>query len=58
MASRGCQSRYDFARYVLIEGLREEASLGVNPYRQARRRQATFPVPKGCGSSQTEVMLR
>ena len=33
MASRGCQSRYDFARYVLIEGLREEESLGVNPYR-------------------------
>jgi hypothetical protein len=33
MASRGCQSRYDFARFTLIEGLREEAKLGVNPYR-------------------------
>ncbi len=33
MAARGCQSRYDFARYTLLEGLREEALLGVNPYR-------------------------
>ena len=33
MSARGCQSRYDFARYVLIEGLREERSLGINPYR-------------------------
>ncbi len=33
MAGRGCQSRLDFVRYVLIEGLREEARLGVNPYR-------------------------
>ncbi len=28
----GCQSRLDFARYALIEGLREEQRLGVNPY--------------------------
>ena len=33
MSSRGCQSRYDFARYTLIEGLREEMTLGTNPYR-------------------------
>lgn len=29
----GCQSRLDFARYGLIEGLREYARLGVNPLR-------------------------
>jgi hypothetical protein len=28
---RGCQSRLDFARYALIEGMREEARIGVNP---------------------------
>jgi len=28
----GCQSRLDFARYALIEGMREEQRLGVNPY--------------------------
>ncbi len=33
MMRRGCQSRLDFARYVLLEGLVEEARLGVNPYR-------------------------
>ncbi len=33
MRSRGCQSRLDFARYVLIEGLALERKLGVNPYR-------------------------
>lgn len=30
---RGCQSRLDFARYALIEGMREQARIGVNPYR-------------------------
>lgn len=30
---RGCQSRLDFARYALIEGMVQEARLGVNPYR-------------------------
>ncbi len=33
MAGVGCQSRLDFARYGLIEGLREYARIGVNPYR-------------------------
>jgi len=28
---RGCQSRLDFARYALVEGLREQARIGVNP---------------------------
>jgi hypothetical protein len=30
---KGCVSRLDYARYVLTEGLREEARIGVNPYR-------------------------
>lgn len=29
----GCQSRLDFARYALIEGMVEEQRIGVNPYR-------------------------
>jgi hypothetical protein len=29
----GCQSRLDFARYAVIEGMVEEARIGVNPYR-------------------------
>lgn len=29
----GCQSRLDFARYALIEGMAEEARIGINPYR-------------------------
>ncbi len=29
----GCQSRLDFARYAIIEGMAEEARIGVNPYR-------------------------
>ncbi|NQX87469.1 MAG: DUF3604 domain-containing protein [Halioglobus sp.] len=29
----GCQSRLDFARYALIEGMLEAARIGVNPYR-------------------------
>lgn len=31
-AGRGCSSRTDFARYALLEGLREEDRIGVNPY--------------------------
>jgi hypothetical protein len=30
---RGCQSRLDFARYALIEGMAEEQRIGINPYR-------------------------
>ena len=30
---KGCQSRLDFARYALIEGMVEEQRSGVNPYR-------------------------
>jgi Protein of unknown function (DUF3604) len=29
----GCQSRLDFVRYALIEGMAEEERMGVNPYR-------------------------
>lgn len=29
----GCQSRVDFARYALLEGVREQERLGLNPYR-------------------------
>ncbi len=29
---RGCISRLDYVRYALIEGLREEERIGVNPY--------------------------
>lgn len=28
---QGCQSRLDFVRYALVEGLREESRIGVNP---------------------------
>jgi len=31
-AGRGCSSRTDFVRYALLEGLREEERIGVNPY--------------------------
>ena len=31
--ARGCVSRLDFLRGVLLKGLQEEAKLGVNPYR-------------------------
>ncbi len=31
-AARGCSSRTDFVRYALLEGLREKARIGVNPY--------------------------
>ncbi len=31
-AGKGCTSRTDFARYALLEGLREEDRIGVNPY--------------------------
>jgi len=30
---QGCQSRLDFARYAVIEGMAEEERIGVNPYR-------------------------
>ena len=29
--ARGCQSRLDFVRYALIEGMVQEERLGVNP---------------------------
>ncbi len=32
IAGKGCQSRVDFARYALIEGLREQEKIGVNPF--------------------------
>jgi hypothetical protein len=32
-AGRGCVSRLDYARYVLIEGLREGERIDVNPYK-------------------------
>ena len=32
LAGKGCESRLDFARYALIEGLREADRIGVNPY--------------------------
>lgn len=31
-AGRGCTSRLDYARYALVEGLREAERIGVNPY--------------------------
>ncbi len=31
MAGEGCISRLDYARYALVEGLREEQRIGVNP---------------------------
>ena len=33
LARRGCVSRRDFVRYALVEGLREEGRIGVNPYK-------------------------
>jgi hypothetical protein len=33
LARKGCVSRLDYARYALIEGLREADRIGVNPYR-------------------------
>ena len=32
LRGNGCQSRVDFARYALVEGLREEEKIGVNPF--------------------------
>jgi hypothetical protein len=32
-AGQGCVSRVDYARYALLEGLREQGRIGVNPYR-------------------------
>jgi hypothetical protein len=33
LAGQGCVSRLDYVRHVLVEGLREEKRLGVNPYK-------------------------
>jgi hypothetical protein len=33
LAGEGCQSRLDFARYALAEGMRQEAETGVNPFK-------------------------
>lgn len=33
IAGEGCQSRLDFARYALVEGLAEQRRIGINPYR-------------------------
>jgi hypothetical protein len=33
ITGQGCESRLDFVRYALIEGLREAERIGVNPYR-------------------------
>jgi len=33
LAGLGCVSRLDYVRHVLVEGLREEKRLGVNPYK-------------------------
>jgi hypothetical protein len=33
LAGQGCQSRLDFVRYALIEGLREAERIGANPYK-------------------------
>lgn len=32
LGGKGCQSRVDFARYALIEGMREAERIGVNPF--------------------------
>ncbi len=32
LIDKGCVSRLDFARYTLVEGLKEKQRLGVNPY--------------------------
>ncbi len=32
LSGEGCQSRLDFARYALIEGLAQEERMGVNPF--------------------------
>jgi hypothetical protein len=33
LIGRGCISRRDYARYALVEGLREQERIGVNPYK-------------------------
>jgi hypothetical protein len=33
MRGNGCVSRLDYARYALVEGLREKSRIGVNPHR-------------------------
>jgi len=32
MARKGCVQRLDYARYAIIEGMREEERLGINPF--------------------------
>lgn len=32
MANKGCVQRLDYVRYAVIEGMREEARLGINPF--------------------------
>jgi hypothetical protein len=32
LAGQGCTGRQDFARYALVDGLRERARIGVNPF--------------------------
>ena len=33
MTGAGCESRLDYARYIAIEGMREQERIGINPYR-------------------------
>jgi len=33
LAGQGCVSRLDYVRHVLVEGLREEERIGINPYK-------------------------
>jgi hypothetical protein len=33
LVGRGCISRRDYVRYALVEGLREEARIGINPFK-------------------------
>jgi hypothetical protein len=33
MAGLGCESRYNYVRYILLEGMKEQERIGVNPYR-------------------------
>ncbi|MGC4122702.1 MAG: DUF3604 domain-containing protein [Myxococcales bacterium] len=35
MRLKGCTSKYDYGRGILLEGLRQREELGVNPYRMA-----------------------
>jgi len=33
LAGQGCSGRRDFVRYALVEGLREQARIGINPFK-------------------------